>query len=393
MGSPPGMLRGIFAPFQDANETDRIPGLVLPEIRTTSIIIAVCFPMITPVSLHHYDYFLPTELIAQEPLPNRSDARLLVVDRSTQSFEHRHVRDLPQFLQPQDCLVLNDTKVVPARLVGKRTRTGGRWEGLFLQPVESNLWQIIGKTRGKMQPKETVQLYSPDGQSELNIEFVAKNEDGTWFVRPHLAGTPALLLDRIGWTPIPPYIRGGKPLAYDKERYQTVYAAHSGSIAAPTAGLHITPELLATVKQQGTALTSVTLHVGVGTFKPITAENIEEHHMHSEWCSLSAESAATLRQCRAGGGRIVAVGTTSVRTLESASDSLAPFEGATSLFIRPPYHFRNVDMLLTNFHFPKSTLLILVRTFGGDELIRKAYQEAIQHKYRFFSYGDAMLIR
>ena len=349
------------------------------------------------MSLHHYDYVLPTELIAQEPLPDRSDARLLVVDRSTQSFEHRHIKDLPQFFQPQDCLVLNDTKVIPARLVGKRTRTGGRWEGLFLQPVEPNLWQVLGKTRGKMQPGETVLLHSPDGQNELNIEIVANNEDGTWVVKPRLAGnitgTPVLLLDQIGWTPIPPYIRGGKPLAYDKERYQTVYAAHAGSVAAPTAGLHLTPELLETVKQQGTAITSVTLHVGVGTFKPITAENIEEHHMHSEWCSLSAKTAATLRQCRAGGGKIIAVGTTSVRTLESASDSLKPFEGATSLFIRPPYHFRNVDMLLTNFHFPKSTLLILVRTFGGDELIREAYLEAIRQKYRFFSYGDAMLIR
>ena len=343
--------------------------------------------------LHHYDYILPAELIAQEPLACRADARLLVVDRNTLSFEHRHVRDLPEFLQPQDCLVLNDTKVIPARLIGQRTHTGGRWEGLFLQPIEPNLWQILGKTRGKMQLGETVQLHSPDGKNELSIEFVAKKGDGTWIMKPHLAGTPALLLDQIGWTPIPPYIRGGKPLAYDKERYQTVYAVHAGSVAAPTAGLHLTPELLGTVKQQGTTITSVTLHVGVGTFKPITAENVEEHHMHPEWCSLSAESTATLRQCRAGGGRIVAVGTTSVRALESASNSLLPFEGSTSLFIRPPYRFRNVDMLLTNFHFPKSTLLILVRTFGGDELISEAYQEAIRQRYRFFSYGDAMLIR
>jgi len=342
--------------------------------------------------LAHYDYDLPAELIAQEPLPNRSDARLLVVDRSTQSFQHRHIRDLPEFLQPQDCLVLNDTKVVPARLIGKREQTGGHWEGLFLQLAESNLWQIIGKTRGKMQVGETVQLHSPDGKNDLQIEFVAKSEDNTWLVRPHLAGTPALLLEQIGWTPIPPYIRGGKPLEYDKERYQTVYAAHSGSVAAPTAGLHLTPELLETIERQGTAITSVTLHVGVGTFKPITADNIDEHHMHSEWCSLSMESAATLHQCRSNGGRVVAVGTTSVRTLESASDSLAPFEGATSLFIRPPYRFINVDVLLTNFHFPKSTLLILVRTFGGDELIQEAYREAVREKYRFFSYGDAMLI-
>ena len=385
------------------------------------------------MSLSQYEYTLPTELIAQEPLPNRADARLLVVDRSAQSLEHRHIRDLPEFLQPPDCLVLNDTKVVPARLVGNRTRTDGRWEGLFLQLAEPNLWQVIGKTRGKMQVGETVQLHSPEGNKDLQIEFLRRNNDGSWLVRPLNGTTPAPpkkgndelpllgggnhappveggyctqqhgevvvpqgtvhLLDHIGWTPIPPYIRGGKPLAYDKERYQTVYAAHSGSVAAPTAGLHLTPELLETVKRQGTAITSVTLHVGVGTFKPISAENIDEHSMHSEWCSLSAETAATLQQCRNRGGKIVAVGTTSVRTLESASDSLLPFEGATSLFIRPPYRFRNVDVLLTNFHFPKSTLLILVRAFGGDELIRAAYQEAIREKYRFFSYGDAMLIR
>ena len=349
------------------------------------------------MTLHHYDYDLPAELIAQEPLPNRSDARLFVVDRSTKSFQHRHIRDLPELLQPQDCLVLNDTKVIPARLVGKRAQTGGRWEGLFLLPTAPNLWQIIGKTRGKMQVGETVQLHSPDGKSDLCIEFVAKHEDGTWVVRPispisEREGTLSIL-DRIGWTPIPPYIRGGKLLAYDKERYQTVYAMHSGSVAAPTAGLHLTPELLKTIKQQGTATTSVTLHVGVGTFKPIACDDIEDHRMHSEWCSLPPESATTLRLCRTDGGKIVAVGTTSVRTLESASDSLLSFEGATSLFIRPPYRFKNVDVLLTNFHFPKSTLLILVRTFGGDELIREAYQEAIREKYRFFSYGDAMLIQ
>ena len=357
--------------------------------------------------LSHYDYDLPAELIAQEPLPNRSDARLLVVDRRTQSFQHRHIRDLPELLRPQDCLVVNDTKVIPARLIGRRTQTGGRWEGLFLQPSPPNLWNIMGKTRGKMQIGETVQLHSPDGKNELLIEFVARNDDHTWLVRPvgdgrrqtadgsgESATMPPIvpLLEQIGWTPIPPYIRGGKPLSYDKDRYQTVYAAHSGSIAAPTAGLHLTPKLLETIKQKETSLASVTLHVGLGTFKPITVENIDEHPMHSEWCSLSAESALTIQTCRNNGGRIVAVGTTSVRTLESAPEPFQAFEGATSLFIRPPYCFRNVDVLLTNFHFPKSTLLILVRTFGGDELIQEAYREAIQEKYRFFSYGDAMLI-
>jgi S-adenosylmethionine:tRNA ribosyltransferase-isomerase len=250
------------------------------------------------MSLSHYDYDLPAELIAQEPLANRCDARLLVVDRSTQSFQHRYIRDLPEFLRQNDCLVLNDSKVVPARLIGKRTQTGGRWEGLFLQFVPPNLWQIIGKTRGKMRPGDTVLLQSPDGRNELLIELMANSENHTWLVKPHGDGrrqtadgsresataSPLELLDQIGWTPIPPYIRHGKPLPYDKDRYQTVYAAHTGSIAAPTAGLHFTPELLETIKQKETSLASVTLHVGLGTFKPITAENIEEHNMHSEWC-------------------------------------------------------------------------------------------------------------
>jgi len=343
--------------------------------------------------LSHYDYSLPPELIAQEPLPNRSDARLLVVNRRTQSFQHRSIRDLPEFFGPKDCLVLNDTKVVPARLIGKRTKTGGHWEGLFLQLAsQKNLWQVMGKTRGTMQIGETVLLHSPNGKNELLIELVAKQDDQTLLVHPAVESATELLLDQIGWVPIPPYIRKGKPLPYDKERYQTVYAARSGSIAAPTAGLHFTPELLETVQQRGTRVASVTLHVGLGTFKPIITDNIEDHHMHSEWCSLTAESALKIQQCRRHGGRIIAVGTTSVRVLESAPEPFQAFETSTSLFIRPPYRFRNVDALLTNFHFPKSTLLILVRTFGNDELIQEAYREAIRERYRFFSYGDAMLI-
>jgi len=345
--------------------------------------------------LSYYDYVLPAKLIAQEPLQNRSDARLLVVDRKTESFQHRHIRDLPEFLQPQDCLVLNDTKVIPARLIGKRMQTGGYWEGLFLHIVPPDLWRIIGKTRGRIKIGETVRLQSPDEKNEMFIEFIAKNDDGTWIVKPaqkpeKIVSDPCL--EHIGWTPIPPYIRGGKPLPYDKERYQTVYATHAGSVAAPTAGLHLTPELLSAVKQQGTSVVSVTLHVGLGTFKPITAENIEEHTMHSEQCSLSAKSATVIQRCWRNGGRAVAIGTTSVRVLESAPEPLTAFESTTSLFIRPPYRFRNVDVLLTNFHFPRSTLLILVRTFGGDKLIQAAYQQAIQEGYRFFSYGDAMLI-
>ena len=357
-------------------------------------------------SLQHYDYVLPDELIAQEPLQNRSDAKMLVVHRNGQksrskSLEHRHIRDLPEFLCPNDCLVVNNTKVVPARLIGKRTKTGGRWEGLFIQQVagvtQTSIWKIIGKTRGTIQIGETVTLQSPDSRNELQIEFLSRQDDSTWLVRPLSSILSAFtLLERIGWTPIPPYIRGGKPQAYDKERYQTVYAADSlegvGSAAAPTAGLHLTPELLDSIKQKGISIVSLTLHVGLGTFKPMNAENIEEHTMHSEWCSLSEQSASQIELCRRNGGRIFAVGTTSVRVLESTTNPVQPFEGQTSLFIKPPYLFKNVDVLLTNFHFPKSTLLVLVRTFGGDELIQQAYHEAVQHKYRFFSYGDAMLI-
>ena len=351
--------------------------------------------------LSQYDYTLPEELIAQEPLRNRSDSRLLVVNRSAQSFQHCSIRNLPEFVGPKDCLVLNNTRVLPARLIGWRTKTGAPWDGLFVQSGPEDCWQIIGKTQ-KIKVGETVLLHSPDGKNEIIIEFVMRNRDGTWMVRPiqdpapQCVGSASSLLRQIGWTPIPPYIRKGKPRPYDEERYQTVYAEEClqgiGSVAAPTAGLHLTPELLHTIKERGTAVTPVTLHVGLGTFKPIVAENIEEHTMHAEWCSLPEASASVIEQRRKSGGRIVAVGTTAVRTLESAPVPMCAFEGQTSLFIRPPYSFRNVDVLLTNFHFPKSTLLILVRTFGGEELIRSAYDEAVRLGYRFFSYGDAMLI-
>ncbi|MDR3232732.1 MAG: tRNA preQ1(34) S-adenosylmethionine ribosyltransferase-isomerase QueA, partial [Planctomycetaceae bacterium] len=258
------------------------------------------------------------------------------------------------------------------------------------------LWEILAHTRGTIQNGETVTVYSPDGSIAAIFEIIIKGIDrtaqGTCLIR--LCGesmdSPVDLLERIGHVPLPPYIRKGRMNAADKERYQTVYAEHYGSAAAPTAGLHFTPELLDRIKEPGTNIVSVTLHAGIGTFKPITVENINEHQMHSETAEMTKETAIALQRCRSSGGRILAVGTTSVRVLETALQK--PFAGEVSLFIRPPYEFRSTDMLLTNFHFPKSTLLILVRTFGGGELISEAYRIAVKEKYRFFSYGDAMLI-
>lgn len=345
--------------------------------------------------LSHYDYDLPSELIAQTPLRHRADARMLVVDRKSGTFQHLHVRDLPTLLEPSDCVVVNDTKVLPARLMGTRKATGGRWEGLFLSFGPQGLWQIIGKTRGKIKSGERVQLQTSDGRVGFTLEFSAKLDDGSWIVHPETDDPPLKALESVGWVPIPPYIRNGRMVPDDEVNYQTVYASKPGAVAAPTAGLHFTPQLFHAVKEMGAAIVPVTLHVGIGTFKPIVAERLEDHEMHSEWCSVTEQVAATIAGRRLAGGRIVAVGTTSVRVLESASDPeghLQPFEGETALFIKPPYQFKNVDVLLTNFHLPKSTLLVLVRTFGGDDLIREAYQEAIRERYRFFSYGDAMLI-
>ncbi|MDR0522354.1 MAG: tRNA preQ1(34) S-adenosylmethionine ribosyltransferase-isomerase QueA [Planctomycetaceae bacterium] len=344
-----------------------------------------------------YDYVLPPELIAQQPLPDRTDARLLAVNRQTQSFEHLHIRDLPSLLKTEDVLVINDTKVLPARLFGRRAETGGKWEGLFIEAVRPDLWKILCKTRGRMKPDEKVVLQTQDNQplmGGVHLLFVAQQNE-YWLVRPVPKISYFELLQKHGFVPLPPYIRKGKMMPEDAERYQTVYASQPGAIAAPTAGLHFTPELLEEIKKLGTAVVPVTLHVGAGTFKPITAGNVEEHTMHAEWCSMTEANVSAVLSRRKNGGRIVAVGTTSVRVLESASaaaGTLQQFEGDTSLFIRPPYSFKSVDVLLTNFHFPKSTLLILVRTFGGDELIKAAYEEAVRKRYRFFSYGDAMLI-
>ena len=345
--------------------------------------------------LSDYDYVLPDELIARQPAARRDEARLMVVDRRSGTIEHTVIRDLPRFLRRDDCLVLNDTRVIPARLQGVRTATGGRWEGLFLETRPNGAWLLMGQTRGKLQPGEQVTLRPFQGESgEYTLTLWERDEDGLWTARPGDDRSALDVLEQFGTVPLPPYIERERPDRADVERYQTVYARTAGSVAAPTAGLHFTPELFAACEARGITRATVTLHVGIGTFRPISVERLDEHRMHSEWCELSAATATKLNGVQGGGGRIVAVGTTSVRTLESAAGSgtIQPWSGPTQLFIRPPYRFQAVDVLLTNFHLPKSTLLVLVSTFAGRELIRRAYAEAIAGRYRFFSYGDAMLI-
>lgn len=345
--------------------------------------------------LDQYDYTLPHDRVAQTPMLRRADARLMVVDRASQTLAHRYVRDLPELLRPGDCLVLNDTRVVPARLVGYRTATGGRWEGLFLDASDEGLWRILGKTRGKLVPGETITLQDMQGQDALELRLATKMPEGVWVVKPDVNESPWAVLDRVGRVPLPPYIRKGEMIETDQQRYQTVFAEKPGAVAAPTAGLHFTDGLLRRLTDQGVVVSRLTLHVGLGTFRPIEVERLAEHQMHAEWGCLTAETIDEIETARRHGGRVIAVGTTCVRLLETAADDqgcLHPFEGQTNLFIRPPYQFRAIDAMLTNFHLPKTTLLVLVRTFGGDALLLRAYDEAIREGYRFYSYGDAMLV-
>ena len=344
-----------------------------------------------------YDYELPDELIARQPAARREDARLMIVDRQAETVKHRFVGDLPELLGSGDCLVLNDTRVVPARLLGKRAATGGRWEGLFLELTQDGDWRILSQCRGKLQAWERIEVYpahQPDSADRLVLQLVEREEDGIWRARP----TPPVdvwpALDKFGTVPLPPYIRRGLAGQDDFARYQTVYARHRGSVAAPTAGLHFTPELLTRCTERGIAHAFVTLHVGIGTFRPICVDRLEAHHMHSEWCDVGIETIRQLALAVERGSRRIAVGTTTARALESAAQRgrLEAWRGATDLFIRPPFEFRAMDGLLTNFHLPRSTLLVLVCTFAGRDLIMRAYSEAIRQNYRFYSYGDAMLI-
>ncbi len=347
------------------------------------------------LEITNYDYNLPAELIAQQPLAVRSDARLMVIDRQSQSWQHAHVRDLPALLHPGDCLVLNDSRVLMARLSGHRVLTGGRWQGLFLAEDTGCHWRVLSKTRGKLQPGELIQLEDRDSRPAISIRLLSQLGAGEWAVAPQCDEPTLAILERLGRVPLPPYIRGGQMIPDDQSAYQTVYAREPGSVAAPTAGLHLTLNLLDELGRTGIRHTRVLLHVGIGTFRPMNVTSLDQHRMHAEFGRIESPAVEALQQVRLSGGRRIAIGTTTVRVLESAADaqgSLTAWSGQTDLFIRPPYTFRAIDGLLTNFHLPRATLLVLVRTFGGDALIRAAYDEAIRERYRFYSYGDAMLI-
>ena len=348
-----------------------------------------------------YVYDLPHVLIAQEPLADRAAARLLVVNRADGSLAHRTLRDLPELLAAGDLLVVNDTKVVPARLVGRRAATGGKWEGLFLRREavgpHAGAWVVLAQTRGRPEVGERIVLTGRDGTDADPLELLGRAEGGAWLARPlgGAAAEPAeAVLLRVGRVPLPGYIRGGVEHAGDLDRYQTVFARAAGSAAAPTAGLHFTDEIFAALTGRGIARATVTLHVGLGTFRPITAERLDDHLMHSEWCECPAETIDAVRSTKARGGRVIAVGTTAVRTLETAAlgGTLSPWSGPTDLFIKPGVPFQVVDGLLTNFHMPRTTLMVLVSAFASRDLVMRAYAEAIRERYRMLSYGDAMLI-
>lgn len=337
-----------------------------------------------------FDYDLPPELIAQEPLPGRAEARMMVLDRATGDITHERFRDLPRHLRPGDCLVLNDTRVIPARLIGRR-EGGGRAEALLLREVEAGMWEALVRPGARLRSGARITF----GEGELAATIVGTAPGGLRTLRLEHQGDLDGLLDRLGQTPLPPYIKRPEPRAEDRERYQTVYARRPGAAAAPTAGLHFDEAALDAVSQAGAARAFITLHVGLGTFQPVTARNVEAHRMHAEWHEISAETAQAINAARDAGGRVLAVGTTCVRALESraAEDgAVAPGAGMTDLFIYPGYRFRVVDALLTNFHLPRSTLLMMVAAFAGREEVLAAYRAAIAARYRFYSYGDCMLI-
>jgi len=339
-----------------------------------------------------FDYDLPPERIAQTPTRARDAARLLVLDRRTGGMQHGHVRDLVEHLRATDLLVLNNTRVLQARLLSRRRATGGRCEVLFLRVVRAGVWEVWLKTRGRPQPGEWLDME----QGRLCLRLHGPGEEGAWWVEPDSPEDPVVLLDRVGRPPLPPYVRRERDanLDNDRDRYQTVFARRPGAIAAPTAGLHFTQDLLACLEQRGVELAWVTLHVGVGTLKPIAASTLEQHHMHTESYDVPRETVEALTRARRDGRRIVAVGTTTVRTLETVAQRspLEPGPGTTDLFISPPFPFRLTDALVTNFHLPRSSLLVMVSAFAGREHILSAYREAVQRDYRFYSYGDAMLI-
>ncbi len=335
-------------------------------------------------------YFdLPQELIAQDPLEDRSASRLLVLNRETGTVEHHMFKEITNYLRPGDCLVLNNTKVIPARLLGTKADTGAAIEVLLLKRRDNDVWETLVKPGKKARPGAKIVF----GDGCLRAEVLDVVEEGNRLIRFDYEGIFEEVLDRLGEMPLPPYITHK---LQDKNRYQTVYAKYEGSAAAPTAGLHFTEELLAQIEEMGVKIAYVTLHVGLGTFRPVKADNLSEHHMHSEHYQVTPETAELINRTKESGGRVICVGTTSCRTVESAADEngrVQPGCGDTEIFIYPGYRFKVLDCLITNFHLPESTLVMLVSALAGREQVLAAYQEAVEERYRFFSFGDAMFIR
>jgi len=340
------------------------------------------------MDLKDFNYDLPEELIAQDPLEDRSSSRLMVLHKDTGRIEHKIFRDIIDYLNPGDCLVINDTKVIPARLMGIKEDTGAAIEVLLLKRNADDVWECLVKPGKKARTGARIIF----GEGLLVGEIVDVIEDGNRMIKFHYEGIFEEILDKLGQMPLPPYITHK---LQDKNRYQTVYARNEGSAAAPTAGLHFTKELLEKIKEKGVNVVSITLHVGLGTFRPVKVDKIEEHRMHTETFNISKEAADTINRTRAAGGRVIAVGTTSCRTLESAAadDGTIPARsGDTDIFIYPGYKFKAIDCLITNFHLPESTLIMLVSALAGRDNIMNAYETAVKERYRFFSFGDAMFI-
>ena len=343
------------------------------------------------MNLHDFYYDLPEELIAQDPLSDRTSSKLMVLDKKTGRTEHRIFKDIIEYLNPGDCLVINDTKVIPARLIGEKEGTGAAIEVLLLKRKEdmANTWEVLVKPGKKARPGTRISF----GDGKLVGEIIDIVEEGDRLIQFSFDGIFEEILDELGQMPLPPYITHKLE---DKNRYQTVYAKHEGSAAAPTAGLHFTNELLAEIEAKGVKIARVTLHVGLGTFRPVKVENILDHHMHSEYYEVSEEAADTINSVRQSGGRIIAVGTTSTRTLEAVADThgcIKPCRGWTDIFIYPGYEFKAIDCLITNIHLPESTLIMLVSALAGKDNVMAAYREAVENSYRFFSFGDAMFIK
>ena len=340
------------------------------------------------MNVKDFDYVLPEELIAQDPLEDRSGSRLMVLDKKTGEVEHRVFKDILEFLKPGDCLVLNNTKVIPARLFGVKEGTMAKIEILLLKRRENDIWETLVKPGKKAKPGTKIIF----GEGLLVGEVLDIVEEGNRLIKFHYEGIFEEILDQLGQMPLPPYITHELK---DRNRYQTVYAKYDGSAAAPTAGLHFTKELLEQVKAMGIRIAEVTLHVGLGTFRPVKVENVLEHHMHSEFYMVSKEAADIINSTKANGGRVISVGTTSTRTLESAATedgTLKETSGWTEIFIYPGYKFKVIDGLITNFHLPQSTLVMLVSALAGREHVLSAYEKAVEERYRFFSFGDAMMI-